>query len=82
MGSKIEITLEEFKEYMTLKTQDNLLDKQLSKMEFMSGLSILELCQMDPKFFSIDDSDNYIDKIIFKFDLPKKHLRKKLDFLK
>ena len=42
--NKIKITLEEFKEYISLKAKDDLINKQLCKMEFISGLSIVELC--------------------------------------
>ena len=80
MMNEVKITLDEFREYMNLKTQDRLLDEQLNKMEFMSGLSVLELSQMDLKSFSIDDSDPQIDKLTFTFNLPKKELRKKWGF--
>ena len=43
----------------------------------MSELYILDLCDMELKQYSVDDSNNQIDKLTFVFNLTKKDLRKK-----
>ena len=55
MKNKVEITLDEFKEYMDLKSQANLHSSQIDKMMFMSNLSFMDLCEMAVQECSIID---------------------------
>ena len=71
VGNEVEITLDEFKEYMDLKGHFNSHSELMDKVISMSGLDFMDLCCMDLKECSIDDSDPRYDEYTFKFTLLK-----------
>ena len=72
MKDKVDISVEEFNEYMQLKSCDVIFNNNLADMIFMSGLPLDYLLDMKLHEYYLDDSDTNYDMYIFKFKLLKK----------
>lgn len=71
MNDKVEISVEEFNEYMRLKKYDVIFNNKLDDMIFMSGLPLDNMLDMKLDEYSLDDSGIDYDMHIFKFKLLK-----------
>ena len=77
MKDKVEISIEEFNEYMRLKRYDVIFNNKLDDMIFMSGLPLDHMLDMKLDEYSLDDSGIDYDMHIFKFKLLKKEKKSK-----
>ena len=72
MTDKVEISLEEFKEYMNLKSQNNLINEQLKDLVLMSDMQLEELCQLNLIEFRKEGDIPAQERFIFSFQKSKK----------
>ena len=80
MIDKVEISVEEFNEYMRLKKYDEIFNNNLEDMIFMSGLPLDHMLDMKLHEYSLDDADNDYDMHIFKFKLLKEEKKNRILF--
>lgn len=72
MLDKVEISVEEFNEYMRLKTYNEIFNNKLEDMIFMSGLPLEDIIEMKLHSYSLKDNDSDYVSHIFQFNLLNK----------
>ena len=77
MIDKVEISVEEFNEYMRLKKYDEIFNNNLEDMIFMSGLPLEDIIEMKLHGYSLKDNNSDYASHIFEFNILKKEKKNK-----